>query len=333
MRSSDQIRPFSQLNRRHFLGGIGAAAFVVPRQALAQAYPSRPIKMIVPFTPAGSTDAAGRILAREMEVTLGQNIVVENKPGAGGNIGIDAVAKSPPDGYTIGVSGTGSTILGHLMGPQPNYKVEDLAYIGHISLVEFALLVRKDFPANTVQELIAVAKANPGKFRYAEGGGPTRLAFELFGMMTGANLVRVPYKGDAPVLNDLLGGHVDATFQSMAGSLSQIQAGQVKALAVASPTRSKALPEVPTVAEAGVPGYTAGAATMMVVAKATPEPIVRKINDALNMALRKPEVLEKYAAMGLSAIPQTPAEAAETVRRDMEKWAKVIKDANIPVEK
>lgn len=289
--------------------------------------------MIVPFTPAGSTDAAGRILAREMEITLGQNIIVENRPGAGGNIGIDAVAKSAPDGYTIGVSGTGSTILGHLMGPVPNYKVGDLAYIGHISLVEFVLLARKDLPADTVQELIAVAKAEPGKYRYAEGGGPTHLAFELFEMMTGTKFIRVPYKGDAPALNDILGGRIDVSFTSMAGTLSQIQARQVKALAVASPTRSAALPDVPTVSEAGVSGYTAGAATMMVVARATPEPIISKINNALNMALRKPEVIERYTALGLKAIPQTPAEAATTVQDDMEKWAKVIKDANIPVEK
>lgn len=325
-------KPSSRRVLGGWLAGVLAAAAVFGPLAVparAQDYPARPITLIVPFPPGGSTDFAGRLLAEHMGTALGQRIVVENRAGAAGAIGVAAVARAPADGYTIGLSGTGSSILAHLLGPAPGYSMADLAIIGNASLVDLILVARPTLAAGTVAELVAAAKAAPGKITYASSGTPTRLAFELLGAMTGMSLLHVPYRGDAPALADLRGGHVDLALLSVSGAIGQIQTGSIRPIALTSAKRIAALPEVPTIAESGLPGYDATPSTLMVAPKGTPAAIVLRLNQALNQALGEPALRERYAALGLTAMPQSPDAAAALLAADTAKWAKVIRDANI----
>lgn len=319
------------LDRRRLLLGL-AAAPMFAHATLAQQYPDKVMRLVVPYAPGGSTDLAARIVAEQMSSSLRQNILVENRAGAGGVTGSDVVAKSPPDGYVLGASGGATIVLPFVLGPPAPYGPDDLIPVGQICYSEFVLAVRKDFPANNVKELISAAKENPGKFRYGESGAAIRLSVELLKAMSGTDIVRVPYKGDAPSLNDIVGGHIDMASLTVAAAAAQIRAGSVKAIGTMSKDRSRALPDVPAIAEA-LPGFEAGSPTMLVVPKGTPAVVLEKLNAAINDALRKPAVVEKFAPLGLAAIPMTLKEAQENIVAERKKWAQVIKDANIPVEK
>ena len=295
----------------------------------AQQYPVRPLKLIIPFPPGGSTDLGGRLVAAEMSANLGQPVIVENKPGAAGTLGVDMVAKSAPDGYTMGLSGTGPTILAHLLGPKTAYALKDLAIVGNTGLVEFMIVARPGLPYASVREIVAAAKANPGKLSFASSGTPGHLAIEYLSSVAGIKLLHVPYKGDAPALNDVMGSQVDLGVLTIAVSLTQVRAGKAKGIAIASESRSPLLPDLPTVAESGVPGYEASAFTMLVVPAATPVASIERLNGALNAGLRKKELQDKFLSFGLVAVPGSAQAAAEVVRLDTEKWTRVIRDAKI----
>ena len=302
--------------------------------ALAQAYPSKPVKFLLPYPPGGSTDLAGRIIAAELTTALSQQFVVENRAGAGGNIGVEAIARAAPDGYTIGLAGMGPSVLTHLGGPKPPFAARELLPIGHGGLVEMMIVSNISSPYTTAREIIAAAKANPGKIAYATGtpNSPGYLSFELFKSMAGITLSPIAYKGDNQALTDIIGGHVMLGSISVAGAIAQIKAGQVRGAAVYSPQRSPNLPDVPTVAEAGLAGYEAGTFNIVIGPLGVPAPIVQRLNAVLNEAMAKPAVRDRYIQMGMVPVINTPQQAAEFVARETAKWTKVIKDANISLD-
>ena len=310
---------------------LASAALALPATAQAQTYPTRPVTFVVPFAPGGSTDVAARAIAEGMGRVLKQTFVVDNKAGASGTIGTEFVARAAPDGYTMGAIGQSSSILPQIMGPVPRYKVDDLTYVGQMSFVEFILIGRKNLEANNIRELIALAKARPGKLSYGESGTAVQLAAELLKTMTGTNIVRVPYKGDTPAVADVAGGHIELGMVSLAGALGQVKAGAVKALGVGSKTRSKALPDVPVIAET-VPGYESGVRTMLAVPKATPRAIVDRLSGALNEVLADAALVDRFATMGLGVSRFSVAETDAIMKADYATLAKVVKDANIPMQ-
>ena len=310
-----------------FIGMISA------QSSMAQDYPNKPIRWLIGFPAGGATDVLGRVLASEMDTRLGQPIVVENKVGASGTIAVDAITKSAPDGYTLGTSGAGTSTIQFLLGPKPPYAMDDLEIIGNAGVLEFIILARKGLTYRTIAELSQAAKASPGKITYATAGSgtPGHLSIEYLMSMAGIQLLHVPYKGDTPALTDLSGGHVEIGILPIAAALSAIKSGLVVPIAVTSSMRSKLLPQVPTVAESGVLGYEASSLTLLVASRGTPKTVVDKLNAALNEALRKPSVIDRYTALGLRAVPETPQQAADYLRRENEKWSKVISDGKITV--
>ncbi|HXC39459.1 MAG TPA: tripartite tricarboxylate transporter substrate binding protein [Burkholderiales bacterium] len=312
---------------------LGALCLATATAVLAQNYPSRPIRLIIPYSPGGSTDIAGRLIAQEFTASLGQSVVVENRAGAAGNIGVDAVAHSAPDGYTLGLSGMGPSVLTHISGPKPGFTQKDLIFVGNAGLVEMMIVANPATPFATARQIIEAAKAAPGKMPYGHGGtgSPAHLAFELFKVMAGVQMPEIAYKGDTPTLSDLMGGQVAVASVSVAGAIGQIKAGKVRAVAVDSPQRSPALPDVPTLAET-LPGYEAGTFNMLVAPSGTPAPVVQRLNAALNEAESKPALRERYAQMGMVPVIATPQQAADFVARETAKWMKVIKEANIQLQ-
>lgn len=316
------------------IAAIVATGMAVAEGAFAQAYPSKPVKFIVPYAPGGSTDLAGRLIGAELSAATGQQFVVENRAGAAGNIGIEAVARSAQDGYTLGLSGMGPSVLTHIAGPKPPFAMKDLVFIGHAGLVEMMIVANINSSYASIRQIIDAAKANPGKLSYAHGGtgSPAHLAFELFNAMAGISIAAIPYKGDGPAMTDIVGGQVQIGSISVAGAMGQIKAGRVRALAVDSPQRSPGLPDVPTLAEAGVPGYEAGTFNMLVGPAGTPALVVQRLNSLLNEVMAKPVIREKYAQMGMVPVIASPQQANDFVNRELAKWAKVIKDANIQMQ-
>jgi tripartite-type tricarboxylate transporter receptor subunit TctC len=302
--------------------------------AFGQGYPTKPIRFIIPFAPGGSTDIAGRLLAGEMSASLGQQVVVENRAGAAGVVGIDSVARSSPDGYTLGLAGMGPVVLAHVTGGKPPFAIKDLVFVAHAGLVEMLILASPSAPYSTVRQLVDAAKSNPGKIPYGHAGtgSPANLAFELFKAMSGVDMPAISYKGDGPAIADVLGGHILVASTSVASAMPHIKAGKIKAVAVDSPARSPSLPDVPTVAEAGIAGYEAGTFNVVVAPAATPTAIVERLNSVLNEVMKKPSVRERYVQMGMVPVIRTPAQTAEFVARETAKWGKVIKEANIQMQ-
>ena len=301
--------------------------------AMAQEQRSMQLTFVVPFPPGGSTDQMSRMIAERMSRSLGQAIVIDNKAGAVGLIGTEFIARAAPDGLILGAVGGSTGVLAHLMGPVPRYKFDDLTYVGQLGYVEFVLVARKNLAANNVKELIDLAKASPGKLSYGYSGTAGQLGMELFKNMTRTDIVQVPYKGDAPALVDLVGGHVDLGMVTVAGSIGQIKAGTVKVIGVASKIRSRAIPDAPTIAESGLNGYEAGVPTMLAMPKATPRPIVDRMNVALTEALSDSVLVERFASMGLGVNRYTPAEADGVMKAEYNKSARLLKEANIPTER
>jgi tripartite-type tricarboxylate transporter receptor subunit TctC len=301
--------------------------------AFAVDYPTRPVRWIVPYTPGGGTDITARIMAQWLSERLGQQFIIENKPGAGNNIGTEAVVNASPDGYTLLLVNPANAINATLYRKLPFNFLRDIAPVAGIMRVPNVMEVNPEVPAKTVAEFIAYAKANPSKINWATSGNGTsvHLSGELFKMMTGVDLTHIPYKGSAPALTDMIAGTVQVIFDNMPPSLPHIRAGKLRALAVTTNIRSDALPDVPTVAET-VPGYEASAFYGMAVPKGTPPEIIDKLNKEVNAALADPKIKARLAELGGMLIPGTPAEFGKLVSDETDKWAKVIKTGGVALE-
>jgi tripartite-type tricarboxylate transporter receptor subunit TctC len=323
------------VKRREFITLLGGTAALptVSRFAWAQAYPTRPVRMIVPFGPSGTTDIVARLIGQWLSEHLGQQFVVENRPGGAGNIGTEAVVRSPADGYTLLMIDVSPAINATLFNKLNFDFIRDVAPVANIVRVPNVMVVNPAFPAKTVPEFIAYAKANPGKISLASAGIGTvnHLSGELFKAMAGVDMAPVPYRGGGPAIADLLGGQVDVTFAVVTTAIEYIRAGKLRALAVTSATRQEALPDIPTVADF-LPSYEASGWFGLFAPKNTPAEIVDKLNKEINAALADPKVKARLADLGSTVVPGSPADFGKLVVDDKEKWAKVIRAANIKVE-
>jgi len=301
--------------------------------ALAQ-YPNRAVKLVVPFPPAGATDIVGRIVAQKLGEQMGQSVVVENKPGAGGSIGSDLVAKSAPDGYTLLMATSSTHSIGPALQKLPYDPLKDFAPITHVANVPNVLVVSPVLPVTSVKELIAYAKARPGQLNFASSGVGTivHLNGELFKMLAGVDLVHVPYKGTALSIPDVANGSVAMLFDSLASVQPHIKAGRVRPLAVNAQRRSALLPEVPTLAEAGMPAFDRYTWFGMFAPAGTPKEIVARVNAEVAAALKAPDLLERFAAAGAEAVGSTPEQFVERIKSDATRWAEVIRAANVKVQ-
>ena len=313
---------------------LACVAAFLPACAAAQ-FPDHPLRLVVPQAPGSATDTVARILAPEMSRSLGQPVVVDNRPGGALTIGIDAVAKAVPDGYTIGMGPIGAlAITRHMVAKLP-YDIErDLQPVALVARGHLLLAVSPSLPVQSVRELIELAKKMPGKLTNASSsnGSPGHVAGELFKTMTGTEIVHVPYKGGAMAINDLIAGHVQIMFESLNSIAPHARSGKVKALAVSGARRSPGFPELPTIAEAGVPGYEAGTWTGIIAPAGLPRPILDKLNAAVNDAIRSPIFKERFALIGDEPAGGTPEEFSETIRRDSARWAEVIKRSGAKID-
>ncbi|HEY7551247.1 MAG TPA: tripartite tricarboxylate transporter substrate binding protein [Hyphomicrobiaceae bacterium] len=326
------MKPSANLARRVAVC-LTAFTLVGMGHAFALDYPTRPVRWIVPYTPGGGTDITARIVGQWLSQRLGQQVIIENKPGGGNNIGTDAAAHAPPDGYTLLLVNPANAINATLYRKLPFDFLRDIAPVAGIMKVPNVMEVNPAVPAKTVAEFIAYAKANPGKINWATSGNGTsvHLSGELFKIMTGVELTNVPYKGSAPALTDMIAGTVQVIFDNMPPSLPHIRAGKLRALAVTTATRSDALPDVPTVAET-VPGYEASAFYGVGVPKGTPPEIIDRLNKEINAGLADPNTKSKLADLGGMLIPGTPADFGKLVAGETDKWAKVIKTGGVALE-
>jgi tripartite-type tricarboxylate transporter receptor subunit TctC len=323
--------------KRLFWGMFAAASVVAGGAALAQdaKWPQKPVTYIVPFPPGGTTDILARVIALKLGPALGTTIVVENKPGAGGNIGSDFVAKAKPDGYTI----LGGTISSHAINPSiyakmPYDAVKSFQPITLIGTNANVLVVGADSPYKTVQDVIAAAKAKPGSISFASAGNGTsqHLSGELFKSLAGISLEHVPYKGSGPAIQDVMAGHVPMMFDTTVVAAPHIQSGKVRALAVTSAKRVKSLPNVPTMVEAGVPGYELVSWQGIFAPAGTPKDVVQRLNAEIVKVLKMPDVRERLESLGLDPVGNTPDEFAAFQKAEIAKWAKVVKDGNIKAD-
>lgn len=333
--------PRSRSTRR-LAAGIALAVFfcaalatLTPSLAAAQAFPSKPVKLVIPFPPGGSLDNVGRLIAQKLSEAWGQQVVIENKPGAGGNIGADAVAKSPPDGYTV-VMGALST---HAVNPSlyrtmPYDAAKDFAPISNVAITPNVLIVSVKSPIHTLPELIAYAKANPGKVNFGSGsnGSAGHLAGELFKIDTGTDVMHIPYKGGAPALQALLAGDTQFMFDNLANAMAQVKGGTVRPIAVTTAQRSKLAPDLPTMAEAGMPGFDISTWFGLLAPAGTPPEVIAKWNADVVKVLNSPEVREKMLAQGAEPSPTTPAEFAAFIAKERDKYAKIVKASGAKVD-
>jgi len=305
-----------------------------PGPAHAQGYPSRPIRLVVPFPPGGANDILARILAQKLSETLGENIIVDNRAGASGIIGTEAVARAAPDGYTILMTPNTIAIQPSLYEKLPFDAARDLTPVSLVAIVPNILIVTRSLPVSSVKELIALAKRKPGEIHFGSAGigGSVHLAAELFKSMAGIDIVHVPYKGGGPALIDLIGGQIQMLFPDALASSPYIKSGKVKPLAVTSIKRLPALPELPTIAESGVPGYDSVGWYGVVAPANTPAQIVQSLNAAIANALRTPEIKAKLSAQAAEPVGGTQAEFATHIAAEARKWARVIKSAGIKAE-
>jgi len=324
-----------KIPRRTFLHlAAGAAAFpAVSRTARAQDYPARPVRWIVPYPPGGATDIQARLLGQWLSERLGQPFVIENRPGGGGNIGTEAVVRAPADGYTLLLVGPPHAINATLYDKLNFNFIRDIAPVAGIMRVPNVMVVNPSVPAKTVPEFITYAKANPGKINMASSGigSSAHVAGELFKMMTGIDLVHVPYRGNSPALTDLLGGQVQVYFVTTPASIEFIKAGTLRALAVTTAARSDTLPAIPTVGDF-VPGYESSAWYGVGVPKRTPVEIIDRLNTEINAALADPKIKARLADLGGTPLLGSPADFAKLIADETEKWGKVVRAARIKVQ-
>jgi tripartite-type tricarboxylate transporter receptor subunit TctC len=303
--------------------------------ARAQSYPNRTITLVIPFPPGGSTSIVGRVIADKMSQLLGQGIVVDNRAGAGGTVGTKAAAKSDPDGYTLLLGYTGTLAIGPSLYKNAGYDPRrDFAPIGMIGNAPTSLVVHPSFPAKTVAELIAYAKANPGKVNFGSAGAGTvsHITGEYFARSAGITLMHIPYKGTGPALSDLLGGHIPTAFAPVPATHANVAAGLLRALAVTSTTRSSLLPDVPTMIEAGLPGFDASLYYGLVAPAGTPRPVIDRLNRELRAALASDEVKKQLGLDGTEITPGTPDEYAEFIDKDERKWSGLVKASGVEQE-
>ncbi len=303
--------------------------------AFAQSYPNKPIRLVVPFTPGGSTDILARAIGQELTKAWGQSVVIENVAGAGGSIGADKVAKSPADGYTLLMGHIGTLAVNPSLYPKLPYDpVKDFAPVAWVARVPNVLVVHPGVSAKTTQELIALAKSKPGQLNYGSGGNGSaaNLATEYFKMQTGTSMTHIPYKGTAPAVNDLLGGQIQVLFTGAPAVLGQIKNGQLRALAVSSPQRLDALPDLPTVAEAGFKGFEADQWYGVVAPAGTPKDIVAKLNAQINQALSSAELKTRLNNEGAIAMPTTPDAFGQHIVREIARWKPVIGSGRVKAD-
>jgi tripartite-type tricarboxylate transporter receptor subunit TctC len=317
-----------QFCRRNFLqlAGAAAVAATLPQHASALDYPAQPVHLIVPYAPAGGTDILARLIGQHLSKHLGQQFIVENRPGGNSNLGTEAVARAPADGYTLLVVDNAPAINATLYEKLNFNFIRDIAPVAGIATQPVVMEVNPSFPAKTVPEFIAYAKANPGKINFASAGigNATHLSGELFKMMTGTDMVHVPYRGTGPALTDLLGGHVQVMFGSLLASIEYIRAGRLRALAVSSAKRLAALPGVPTLSEF-LPDYEVSAWYGVGVPRGTPTEIVEELNTAINFALADPVIKDRVADMGATVLLVSPGQFGTLIANDTAKWVKVVK--------
>jgi tripartite-type tricarboxylate transporter receptor subunit TctC len=298
----------------------------------ADNWPSQPVKLVVPFAPGGTSDVLAREIAARLQVALKQTIVVDNKAGAGGVLGADSVAKAAPDGYTMLLGTIATHAINPSLLPKVPYKADkDFAPVILLGKISNVLLIGPGSQARSVKDIVAAAKARPGDLTFASAGQGTsqHLSGEMFRLLTGAQLTHVPYKGSAPAIQDVMGGQVPMSFETVTVALPQIKAGKVTALAVTSARRSAQLPDVPTLAESGVPGFDVSSWQALYLPAGTPAAIVNRLNAEVQKVVAQPEVKARMEALGLEYAPNSPAQFAEFQKAEQAKWAKVIKDGNV----
>jgi tripartite-type tricarboxylate transporter receptor subunit TctC len=303
--------------------------------ASAQGFPNKPIRIIVPFAPGGNVDITARLIAPGLQDALGQPVVVENKPGAGGTIGADQVAKSTPDGYTL-LMGSNSTfsVAPSLYPKNPYNPLKDFAPVVSIASAPFVLVVSGASPSKDAAELVARAKSDPGKLTMSSAGtgSSNHLVGELFQEISGAKFTHVPYKGSGQALTDLMGGQVDLHFDQLTSAAGHVKSGKLRALMVTSPTRVAMMPEVPTAREAGYPAFEATNVTGLIAPAGTPTDVIHKLNAATNKVLADAAIKEKFAAIGAATTGGAPEDFAKYIREDLAKWTRIVKEANVKVE-
>jgi tripartite-type tricarboxylate transporter receptor subunit TctC len=328
----DKVPPMAAILRALALVVLCATATL---DVQAQTWPSKPVRIVVPFPPGGPADLLPRLLGPKLTELWGQPVVVENKPGAGGNIGMDTVAKAAPDGYTLVVGPNGNLVVNpHLYARLPYDVMRDLVPITLIATFSNMLVVNPDVPAKTVPELIALAKAKPGMISYGSPGTGSQphLGGEFLKLMAGIDIVHVPYNGTAPALKDLLGGQITFMFAQTSAALPQIQSGKLRALGVASPRRETLLPDVPTIAESGLPGFEAVSWYALLAPAGTPKEIVTRVQADFARVLQMPDIREKLVAQGGDPVGNTPEQLAAQMKTESARYADVVKRANIKAE-
>jgi tripartite-type tricarboxylate transporter receptor subunit TctC len=315
---------------------VAAALALASAAAVAQsAFPSKPIRFIVPFPAGGATDTITRVIAQKVAAELGQPVIVENRPGAGGAIGSETVAKSAPDGYTILMATTSTHSIGPALNPKTPYNVErDFAPVSQVAAATNVLLVAPNLGVDSVKALVALAKAKPGQLNYASSGNGTivHLTGELFRSAAGIDIVHVPYKGTGLAIPDVMSGQVALIFDSVVSAMPHVRSGKVKALAITSPKRSALVPDLPTVAESGLPGFASDTYFGVFAPAGTPPDVVARLNRELVKAVQSPDVREQLGRQGAEPVGGTPAELAAVVRAETGKWTKVIRQANVKLE-
>ncbi len=315
------------------IAGIALFAAALP-SAHAQAWPSRGLRIVVPFAPGGSTDIFARLVGDRLATALGQPVVIDNRPGAGGNIGADAVAKSPPDGYTLLMATTGVMAINNAMYKNLSYDSEkDLKPVIYIASITNALIVPADSPFKSVSDVTAAAKAAPGRVSFASSGAgsSTHMSAELFRLMTGTELLHIPYKGSGQAMPDVISGRVSMMFENMPGAVGHIKGGKVRVLAVTGLQRTPAMPDVATIAESGVPGYDSLSWSGIAAPAATPPEIITRLNREINAILASADMRQKLAEQGAEAVGGTPEAFGQHIARERQKWSKVVRDAAIVV--
>ena len=319
---------------RSLLLAAGLAGSLLAAPAFGQAYPSRPVKIIVPFATGGPADNYARFIAQRLQESLGQSFVVDNKPGAGSVIGTDIAAKSAPDGYTLLLMSNAHTVNETLIPNKPFVLARDFVGIAPINYSDLVLVAHPSLKASSIKELLALAKAQPGKLNYASSGPgtPYHMAGELFKSMADVYLVHIPYKGSSGARTDVIGGQVDLMFDAVTTMVEQVKAGKVKAIATTGRQRSDVMPDVPTVHESGVPNYEATIWLGLMAPKGTPKAIVDRLNEAVSRISSQPEVRQLWGKQGATPLVMTPAVFDKYVKDDIAKWAKVIKSAHIKAE-
>ena len=333
-----RARPHGGCGLSAFLALLGAlpllAGLAPEARAQADTYPSRVVRIVSPFPPAGAADLLSRALAEEIGPALGQNVIVENRAGAGGRVGTESVVRAPPDGYTLLMASQATNAINPALYNLTFDPAKDLVPVAPVASVAHVLVVNPSVPAKTLQELLALARAEPGKLTFGSAGigGATHLAMELLKSIAKVDLVHVPYRGTAPATTDVLGGRLTMMFDTLPTALPHIQSGGVRVLAVSTPQRHPVLPDVPTGAEAGVPGYDAVGWYGVFAPAGTPEPIVARLSSVIRAALEKPAFRARLAAQGVDPLPGDAAAFTAFVAKDRARWTEVIRAANIKVE-